>query len=461
MHAGGTAADRRTLAGLFATKAAGLALVFISGVLLARILGPAGKGAVDVTLSLFALLMLLYPSLEEPQLMLLARDSSCAGRLAGNAVVVALLSGAVIFGAFEWFVADGDGLLALLHPRAASIDSIAGSSNGVDAQLLLLLVWAAPFEILARVLTGVLQGCRNMRAFNAVHLARNGALLLAVLLLVVLGDAGVRGAVQAWAWSSVAAALVALVAVLRDSAIRASGFGVRWGLLRDQLSGGLRVQGAVIAAAVILSGDQLILWHYHGAAAVGPYALAAALSGQLRRFMVQPVKEMLGAALAQSGSDSAALAASIAAASRRVLALLLPPSVLLALLAWPLLYGVYGEGFVAAWAPLLLLLPGGLLWAAAVVLSWWLVATNQLLLLTSIGLLFAATNVALNLCFVPQGAALAAACTSTLCYALHAVVLAMLFCCASKTSWRGLWPRSADYALWKDALRLVLPARKR
>ncbi|MSR75241.1 MAG: hypothetical protein EXS14_07215 [Planctomycetes bacterium] len=451
MLAGGTTGEKRTLAGLFATKALGLLLMFVSGVLLARTLGPAGKGSVDVALSLFALLMLLYPSLEEPQLLLLARDASCAGRLVGNALLAALLLGSVIWVVFELAFTADTGVLGFLHPRAAA--------NGADVFTLRWLVLAAPFEILARVLAGVLQGRRNMRAFNAVHLARNSALLLAVILLAVATDGGVRGAVQAWALSSVAAALCALVGVMRDAGIRATGFGIGFPLLWAQISGGLRVQGAVVAAAVILSGDQLILWHFHGAGAVGPYALAAALSGQLRRFVVQPVKEMLGSALAQHAGDRVALATSIASGSRRVVALLLPPTLLLALLAWPLLRGVYGEGFMIGSVPLLILLPGGLMWACAVVLSWWLVAQNRLVLLTLIGLGIAAVNVALNLLLIPQQGAVAAAWTSTACYALHLLVLALIFRAGGGCGWRGLLPGAADFALWKDLLRALKPRR--
>lgn len=441
------AGEQRTLLGLIATKLGAMVFVFMAGVVAARTLGASGKGEVDVALGLFALLLLLAPSIEEPQLILLAKEPSAAGRLAVNGLVLALVLGLLVLAVWWGVFRSGSGVVAVLMPRSGS--------ESAPPQLLWLML-TAPCEILSRLLAGVLQGRRRMRSFMLVVLIRHAVVLAAMLLLVLGLDLGVTGAVQAWALGAVSAAASAAWFVFRDEELRATGLGCDLRLMRLQIGGGLRAQGAVVAVAVILNGDQLILWQFHGAASVGIYALAAAITGQLRRLMVQPVKELLGSQVQQTAHDKEVLAEAITRGVRRVLVLLLPPSLLLALVIWPALLLVYGEAFLGAAEPVWILLPGGLFWAVAVVLSWWFMGQNRFGVLTLAALAIAAVNVLLNVLLIPTHGALAAAWTSTLCYALHALLFAAAFLAGSGRGVAALWPEAREFrALWTKPLAAV------
>ncbi len=442
-----TAGEQRTLLGLIATKLGAMVFVFMAGVVAARTLGAGGKGEVDVALGLFALLLLLAPSIEEPQLILLAKEPAAAGRLAVNGLVLALGFGLLVLAVWWCVLGSGSGVVTLFMPRSGA--------QAAPPELVWLML-TAPFEILSRLLAGVLQGRRRMRSFMLVVLIRHAVVLSAMLLLVLGFELGVTGAVQAWALGALSAAASAAWFVFRDTELRANGLRCDLRLMRAQIGGGLRAQGAVVAVAVILNGDQLILWHFHGAAAVGIYALAAAITGQLRRLMVQPVKELLGSQVQQTAHDKEVLADAITRGVRRVLVLLLPPSLLLALVIWPALLLVYGEAFLSAAEPVWVLLPGGLFWAVAVVLSWWFMGQNRFGVLTLAALGIAALNVLLNVLFIPAHGALAAAWTSTLCYALHALLFACAFISGSKRGAGTLWPTAHEFrALWTKPFAAV------
>ncbi|NRA97371.1 MAG: hypothetical protein HRU14_14315, partial [Planctomycetes bacterium] len=56
----------RTIVGTIATKGAGFVITLLVGVALFRTMGPEGKGEVDGLITWMMLLLLTYPSLEEP-----------------------------------------------------------------------------------------------------------------------------------------------------------------------------------------------------------------------------------------------------------------------------------------------------------------------------------------------------------------------------------------------------------
>lgn len=446
--AGSSKEDQRTLAGLLATKLGAMVLVFLAGVVAARTLGAAGKGEVDVALSLCALLLLLVPSIEEPQLILLAREPERARQMATNGLILAFGFGAVVFAIYWWFLGSASAVIAWIMPRA--------TTSTAPTEMFWLML-AAPCEILSRVLSSVLQSRRRMSQFMLVVLLRHAAVLVAMLMLVLGLGAGVRGAIQAWAMGAFVAAMCAAWYVASDGSLRAQPSGMNLRLMKLQVLGGIKAQGAMLAVSVILVGDQIILWHFHGASAVGVYALAAAITGQLRRLMVQPVKELLGSQVQHTTQDLGLLADAIALGVRRVVILLLPPSVLLAVLIIPFLRWIYGAEFVAAAEAAWVLLPGGLAWAVAVVLSWWYMGQNRFGVLTLTACGIAALNVGLNLLLIPAHGACAAAWTSTACYAAHAALFAWTFLRASGRSFAELCPSPREFrVLWMKPLAAVL-----
>lgn len=440
----------RTLAATFATKGAGMVLTFAVGVILSRVLGPSGRGQVDVLVNVFALLLLSYPSLEEPQLYALGQGSRPPATLFANGLLAAAAFGALALGAAEvairWFP-------GLLEHR----DRATGAVTAIDPWFLRILILAAPLEIAHRLLGGLLQGLRDMRAFNAAHLVQNGALLALAAALVAGAGLGVKGAVVAHVAAIGLGGLTAVILAARHPAVRAGPFRPDLPVLAALVGRGLRLHGGVVAAWVILQSDVLVLHRFQGQAEVGLYALAVALTGHLRRLVLQPVKEVLGSRLPAMVDDPARTAETVARTCRHTLVLGTLAALGLAAAGYPLIVAAYGRAFAASFLPLLILLPGSLLWSAAVVLSYWFIGRGRFLTLTAIGAAVGATNLGLNLLFVPRAGMMAAAWSSTACYGLHlAIFLVVLRRAAGLRPSDCLRFRREDLAVWGRARAAIL-----
>ena len=391
------------------------------------------------------LLLLAYPSLEEPQLRLVGAAKRPASVFFANALVAALLFGAFVIGVFE--------AIHLWAPEwLSSRDRATGEMIPADFARLRVLVLLTPVVLVQRLVNGLLQGLRDMKAFNLVFMSQSVSLLFAVLGLVVWGGFGIGGAVASHAISWCVAASLAVWFCLRRPEIRGGPFRCDFSLLRRLVRDGIRLHGGVIAAFIILQSDQLVLNRHHGAAAVGLYTVGVALSGHLRRLIVQPVKEVVGSRLPKLMNDPPALSDAIAKSCRHTLLLVLAPALGLACFGWLAIWILYGEAFLPAYQPLLILLPGSLFWSVAVILSYWLIGSNRYGHLTLVGILVATLNLVLNLIFVPAFGMAAAAATSTLSYGVHLAIFAVMVSRGSGLPMRSfLVPERSDLGVYKDA----------
>jgi O-antigen/teichoic acid export membrane protein len=439
----------RTLAGTFATKGVGFVLTLLVGVMISRTLGPGGKGQVEVLVMVTMLLLIAYPSMEEPQLYVIGRGKVRPGTLFSNALIASFLFGAFCFLVLETVIRFAPGWLTY-------DDRSTGGRLMIEPGLLRQLLAVAPFMVAMRLCGGILQGLRDMRGFNLVFLVQNLVLALGVAALVVLGRVGIEGAVIAHMASHAAGGLTAVVLCAQRPEVRAGPRRPDAAALRHLVRDGLRIHGGVIAAFVILSSDQLILNRIRGPESVGLYATAVALTGQLRRLVVQPVKEVVGSRLPGMVGEDRRMAETLAQACRHTLLLVLAPGLALAALGYPVILVLYGARFAPAYGPLLVLLPGSVLWALAVILSYWFIGGNRLLTCTLVGVLIAATNIILNLIFIEPYGMFGAAWTSVFCYALHAAIfLALVRAFTGVGVGAFLVPRREDFQVYADAWRRI------
>ncbi|MAG57070.1 MAG: hypothetical protein CMJ83_12325 [Planctomycetes bacterium] len=437
----------RTIVGTIATKGAGFLVTLLVGVTIWRTLGPAGKGAVDALVAWAALLLLTYPSLEEPQLYLIGRGRIAPGTFLANGILVAIGFGLLTWGVFEFIVAY---LPNWLEYR----DRDTGTWQPLDIASLRLLVFLAPLVITQKVVGGVLQGLKDMKAFNLCFLIQNLVLLVGALTLVLFAQLGIEGAIYSHMASMGAGGLCALFFCFRNPSVRESPVRPDLIQLGRLIVGGLRIHGGVIAAWLIVMSDQILVMRFWGAKETGWYALAVGLSGHLRRLVLQPIKEVLGSRLPDMVGDPARITDAVAKTCRHTILLTLVPGAMLAAFGWPAIWVLYGADALPAYAPLLILLPGSLMWAAAVIISYWFIGRNRFLTLTLIGLFIGGSNIVLNFMFVPGFGRVGAAATSAACYGLHLTVFVVFIRWSEGTSpGRFLVPRREDFAVYGDAWR--------
>lgn len=223
-----------------ATDAALLALATVSGILVARLLGPEGRGQFAIAI--------LWPSLiaavgnlglREALTYEQAKQPDLAPVLAAHALLLAMGLSVVL-------MAIGWGLIPLLT-RSQALEVRAAS---------LLFLWFIPTNLLAQNALGILQGNLNIALFNVIRLSVNVVYLIVVLLIWIMSTLTVWTATWALLLANVSTAAMAVASVWVK-------YGVRWcidqTILHRLFSYGIRNHLASLMLLLNQRADQLLM----------------------------------------------------------------------------------------------------------------------------------------------------------------------------------------------------------
>jgi O-antigen/teichoic acid export membrane protein len=244
--------------------ALGNGLNYVYNIVMARLLGPAGYGALGALLALALIASVPGLALQ----VVVARHTALR---AGDRRAVAELWSATLAGV----VLAG---LALGLLVAAASPLLAGYLRlGSLAPALWLAASVAPLPALAAV-QGMLQGRERFALLAVVLVAAAAGKLAAGVALVALGT-GVDGAIAAVAVGSLAAVLLALVWV-RPAAGRSGRTARDWARLLPRGLGRevAAATGGILGLFVLANVDVLLARHHLGAAASGLYAAGAVVA---------------------------------------------------------------------------------------------------------------------------------------------------------------------------------------
>ena len=333
---------RRTLAASFGTSLAIQGLNVVTGVLLARALGPQGRGelaAVMLWPSLFATLGAL--GVADATAFYAARDSADRGTLVGSTLVVGVFQSVLLVGA-----------AALAIPFVLS----GYDREAVHAAYLFLAF--IPLTLLALHLMYALNGFHRFGWFQLLRLLAVAPVAAGLVALALAGSLRVTTAVPVYLAANLVAGLVAAAALVR------TGLGRRrssTALARQLLGYGVRSHLSTVAGSLNERLDQLVISVFLAPARLGLYVVAVTFTS---------ATSLIGASVSYIALPAIARepdGARRAAAARRftVLTLLASVAIALPLLAFtPALLGLlFGDAFRSVTGVARLLL------VAAVVLS--------------------------------------------------------------------------------------------
>ncbi|CAO3437688.1 oligosaccharide flippase family protein [Azospirillum doebereinerae] len=396
-----------------------MGLGLLTGIIVARTLGPDGRGALTAVLTVPQVLGWLFGmGCGKAVTFALARDPAVGGRLLATWALI-LVPVALVA------VLAGEALLPhLLAAQPAETLALAR-----------LYLPTIALALMAELMLGLLLGDQDFPVFNALAFAQPAATAAAYLLLWAEGRFTVESAV---ATQAVTSALVLLAATIRVVS--------RHGLGRPDAALGrrtgwyaLRTHGEVVGGVVTQRLDLLIIPAFLPAAGVGLYALATNLSWLVVTLSSALATVVMPAASHRGESGRALILHSLHA----TFAIGGVVGGGLFLFAEPAIHLVYGPGFAGSVLPLRLLLPGAVLYAAACILLNGLYAENRPFTATvaqSLGM--AVTVIALPV-FLRSGGLLAAAIVSTVAYTLVFVTAAALYRRATGLPWRAFLPDPA------------------
>lgn len=385
-----------------AAQVINLGTSFLVGILVARLLGPQGKGMLSVVLQVPAILaIVLNFGVSSAYAYYVGRDELAPGTALGNSIVLCVAAGVIA----------APITLVLLQGRAAVVQGVPPIATG-------LAILALPLGLFASWLVGISTGLADLRMPLLYAVASSATTLVGIGGLFLAHEVTLDAVVAASIGGSAVGFAVMLVGMSR----RIRPVRVELAAARKTVRYSMQAYLGSIAAYLGNRQDVLLLGWLAGSSAVGLYSVGVSFAE-----LLWYVPSALGSAiLAKSLRSSDASALDFVARSSRISMLITALGALVALPLVPLLIRVlYGGAFGGSTWAFLCLVPG-VFALGTVRIVWYFQAARDRIYWRQA---FAGTvlNVVLNLLFVPRLGFVGAAIASTLSYTTLAVILMRLF----------------------------------
>jgi O-antigen/teichoic acid export membrane protein len=408
---------------LFWARAAGNAGFFAAVLILARSLGPTGRGTIAfITVSALVLARVAGFGMGEATTVLAARRVEARGALLSN-LILFLVTSALVLGGVGFVL-----LFSLAGERPA----------GVELPELMILAGAAVVIALIEAGGAFLVGCGRLQRLALI--TATAYWIYPVVLGVVWLVAGLTVTRAALAWLA-SEAIIAIV-LLRQSARGVGLARPSFRLLFESIHFGLRAWIGSLARLLNFRTDQILMGFLASEAALGIYAVAVNTSEVLLYLPTATATALLPVA---ARAEPLQRAEHTLGAFRSV-ALVTAGAVAVAALLGPfLLPVVFGSAFDASVEPFLWLVPGAFGFAASVIFSSALMASSSPGRSSLGPFVSLVVGIALDFVLIPRfGATGAAAAASTAFIAGGAVAL-FSYWRLSPFPWRALLlPRRRD-----------------
>jgi O-antigen/teichoic acid export membrane protein len=422
---------------LFWSKVAGNAGFFVAVLMLARALGPTGRGTIAfITVTALVAARVASLGIGEATTVFVARRPEARGALLANVVVFmlgsAFLAAAVACGA----------LVALGDARPA----------GIGAPELAVLAAATLASALADAGYVFLLGSNRLGSVALVTATASWVYPLFLVALWSTVGLTVLRAALAWTAAESLRALAYLAQSLRG--LRLSRLDPR--LLVEAVRFGSRAWVGSLARFLNFRTDQILMGFLASEAALGIYAVAVNASEVL---LYLPAA-MATALLPTAARADAGLRTEQALRAFRSAAVVTAVAALAAALLGPLLLPrIFGESFEGSVTPFLLLLPGAFGFAAMVVFSSALVAGSSPGFSSLGPTVSLGVGIALDLVLIPRFGASGAAAAASAAFLAGGLAALAAFRHRNPFAWRSLLlPRRGDLVVFRalaGPLRLV------
>lgn len=232
----------------------------VAGIIVARWLGAGGLGELAViNVAVATLIQLGSFGLPSSNTYFIAQDHGRLRAAAINSLIFALAVGASLAIALS--------ALASLRPEWFGF---------VSPELIRIAAISIPFQLISLIGLNILLAVGKVRAFNLLDLAGQSFVLVNALLVLLILNRGLELLVTLNTVASIGVSvLIAALLAVWASTLTQSKWRADMALLRRMITYGLKFHVSILAGAIILRADLLIVNHYRGAAEAGVYSIAS------------------------------------------------------------------------------------------------------------------------------------------------------------------------------------------
>ncbi len=407
----------------FATRVVMIFNSLAAGIIVAHWLGAEGVGQLAViNVAVATLVQLSSFGLPSSNTYFIAQDQARFRAAALNSLMFALGVGSIMALALS--------AVASLRPDWFGVDS---------ARLLNIAAISIPFQLITLIGLNILLAVGKVRQFNILDLVSQSFVLINALCawLLINGDLGTL----VW-WNTITSGLVSIVIavllVISAKRLARSKWRTDIALLRRMITYGLKFHVSILAGAIIIRADLLVVNHFRGAAEAGVYSVASQFA-LLLMLLPGVIATLLFPRVTQEQDVRGETTCLVTRYTTFIMFVCCLGAVPFSLLL-PL---VYGEAFYDATALLWILLPGVYLMGLESVLVQHF---NALGLPKAIPLYWVATlvlNLILVFALVPRFGAQGAAIASTISYAAIFGLVALHFHSSTGRSFAEVFVRGS------------------
>jgi O-antigen/teichoic acid export membrane protein len=409
---------RRNILETYGTRILVMVMTFATTVVIARELGPTGRGLYAVAAALGAIgAQFGNLGLHASNIYYVAKDRALLPALIGNTLAVVLV--ACVFVALS-----GIGLAFL--PRMSP----------VHGTLLVLALASVPVGLAYLLTQGLLLGVNEVRAYNNIEC---GGKLLALALICTLAMVH-ADTVELFFGATLSSVLVTFLwALLRLKRVSASPPKLSLAMFRQSIGVGARAYTIALFGFLLLRIDLLMVKYILGATEAGYYSISQVLAENSMMFSV-----VVGLLLFPKLSATKDREEKLQLANKAVLvtaALMLPIVVIAALAAAPIISIAFGRNFIPAVSPFIWLMPGTYFLGIETVMVQLLNSEGFPPIIVVAWIVDTIINVGLNFWAIPRYGITGASIVSSVCYFL-------MFLIVSAVVWKRNYARhpAAAYA---------------
>jgi len=372
-----------------------LLLSALAGIIIARTLGPSGKGLLAIIVMVGTVVLTLGNlGIGGFNTYAISNKSVEKKDIIGNSFWLGLIIGIICF------------LVILVFAFNFPI-----FFRNIPRSYLLLYLLSLPFFFWSNFFSSILTGEQKFRKINIFTIIAQTINLIGVILLLLVFKLHVFYVLLWYILVNIISALMPMGFIFLTDGFH---FNFNLQLLKKTLNYGFKIFLAGIFYLLILRVDLYMVNFFKGAAETGFYSLASSFGDV---FLILPFS-IVAVIFPKINAEKKLKKKSIAKYSRISLFLVFLMAIGALLFIRPVIGLLYGQVFLASARPIILLLPGLIAWSVITVLSQYFFSIGYPLKLTICWLLVAVLNIVLNFIYIPQYGMMAAALSSTVSYVL-------------------------------------------
>jgi len=379
----------------FSTQIICFVLGVIGTILIARALGPSGKGAIAMLALIPGVLSLVGKlGIGSANAYFVAKNPKLIGYIFSNSLLMAFMLGGLLIIATHLF----------------SMPIIERFAKGLDPYYLSIVLISIPFLLFIDYSTNILQGSFRFKEFNLLNLTKYSSRLFFILLFILVLKKEVLGGAMLITLSSVVTALFGGIVCIRgvDTKLKTN-----LKILKDSLSYGIRGHIGNVINFVTYRADIFFISFFVGVGGVGIYTVSVAFAEILLR--------LPGAInLVLLPKTSASLKRVSADLTSQISRIVFPFSIILAsifvLISRPLISLLFGDRFDPSFTPLWILLIGVVPLTLSKIFTSYLAGRGKLEYVTYQATVSMIITIVLNILLIPRFGIVGAAIASSVSY---------------------------------------------